>query len=138
MSQMEKIFSHAWRDKRGMPDPPGGGGSQAAAAAPTDAPLPTTEADADYVDDEQGLQRRHLVDTTLTIHFFGKKGKDELRFEGFRKYARSSLLGLYYHRQKKSPPPCNAPMSRLVQGGHFFLSMIVLSTPMCSTVRLLS
>jgi hypothetical protein len=39
----------------------------------------------EYVDDEQGLQRKHVVDTTLIVHFFGKKGKDELRFEGFRR-----------------------------------------------------
>lgn len=39
-----------------------------------------------YVDDEQGLQRKHKVDTTLQIHFFGKKGNKELQFEGFKNF----------------------------------------------------
>lgn len=39
-----------------------------------------------YVDDEQGLQRKHKVDTTLQIHFFGKKGDKELQFEGFKNF----------------------------------------------------
>lgn len=73
--QMEKIFSHAWKGKHGVPE-----------AVPKEEDKkkhqPVVE---DYVDDEQGLQRRHVVDTTLIVHFFGKKGKDELRFEGFRR-----------------------------------------------------
>ncbi|XP_014255724.1 calcium uptake protein 3, mitochondrial, partial [Cimex lectularius] len=70
---MEKIFSHAWKDKRGLGD---------------EGDMLTVQGSAteDYVDDEQGLQRRHNVDTTLTIHFFGDKGKDELRYEGFRQF----------------------------------------------------
>ena len=71
---MEKVFGHAWRDKRGVNEEseeyPGAG-----------AQAPET-----YVDDEHGLQRRHLVDTTLIVHFFGKKGKKELRYEGFKTY----------------------------------------------------
>jgi hypothetical protein len=72
---MEKIFSHAWKGKHGIPE-----------AVPREEDKkkhhPMVE---DYVDDEQGLQRKHMVDTTLIVHFFGKKGKDELRFEGFRR-----------------------------------------------------
>jgi hypothetical protein len=72
---MEKIFSHAWKGKHGVPE-----------AVPEEEdknkPQPVVE---DYVDDEQGLQRKHVVDTTLIIHFFGKKGKDEFRFEGFKR-----------------------------------------------------
>uniref|UniRef100_A0A0K8TCM4 EF-hand domain-containing family member A2 n=2 Tax=Lygus hesperus TaxID=30085 RepID=A0A0K8TCM4_LYGHE len=70
---MEKIFSHAWKDKRGMGD---------------DSDMLTVAGSAtkDYVDDEQGLQRQHNVDTTLTIHFFGEKGNNELHYEGFRKF----------------------------------------------------
>ncbi|BET01205.1 EFh [Nesidiocoris tenuis] len=70
---MEKIFSHAWKDKRGMDD-----GSDMLTVAGS--------ADIDYVDDDQGLQRQHNVDTTLTIHFFGDKGNNELHYEGFRKF----------------------------------------------------
>lgn len=69
---MEKIFSHAWKDKRGL---------EIEAVETQQVGEPSDE----YVDDEQGLQRRHAVDTTLIIHFFGKKGNNELRYEGFRK-----------------------------------------------------
>lgn len=34
-----------------------------------------------YVEDEEGLQRRHKVDTTLQVHFFGKKGNQDLHYE---------------------------------------------------------
>lgn len=34
----------------------------------------------------QGLQRRHAVDTTLMIHFFGKDGTDELDYENFQHF----------------------------------------------------
>lgn len=55
---MEKIFSFAWRGKRGLENVE-----------------ETGDAENDHlVDDEQGLQRKHKVDTTLQIHFFGKKG----------------------------------------------------------------
>ncbi|XP_054271174.1 calcium uptake protein 3, mitochondrial isoform X3 [Macrosteles quadrilineatus] len=70
---MEKIFSHAWKDKRGL---------DIEAVETQQVGEPSDE----YVDDEQGLQRRHAVDTTLIIHFFGKKGNNELRYEGFRKF----------------------------------------------------
>ena len=73
---MEKIFSHAWKGKHGV--------AETGAAAEDDKKKnrPVVE---DYVDDDQGLQRKHMVDTTLIVHFFGKKGKDELRYEGFRR-----------------------------------------------------
>ncbi|KAF5283421.1 hypothetical protein FQA39_LY04797 [Lamprigera yunnana] len=69
---MEKIFSHAWKGKRGLVITEDLGKIK----------MPSEE----YVDDEQGLQRRHTVDTTLIIHFFGKKGNEELKFEGFRRF----------------------------------------------------
>ena len=68
---MEKIFSNTWRDKRGLPQ-----GEVAVSAKPQE----------QYVDDDQGLQRKHVVDTTLLLHFFGKKGRDELKYEGFNRY----------------------------------------------------
>jgi len=68
---MEKIFSQSWKDKHGVED---------------------RKADAnenvgvdDLVDDAQGLQKKHLVDTTLIVHFFGKKGENVLLYEDFRK-----------------------------------------------------
>lgn len=47
---MEKIFSFAWKGKRGLTDE--GAGS---------------EDGHQYVDDDQGLQRRHNVDTLLQV-----------------------------------------------------------------------
>ncbi|XP_044764916.1 calcium uptake protein 3, mitochondrial isoform X2 [Coccinella septempunctata] len=67
---MEKIFSHAWRGKRGLS---------------TETDKVATIQDQ-YVDDEEGLQRRHFVDTTLSLHFFGPKGNNELNFESFRQF----------------------------------------------------
>lgn len=32
------------------------------------------------------MQRRHKVDTTLQVHFFGKKGNQDLNYEGFYKF----------------------------------------------------
>ncbi|KAF4523297.1 hypothetical protein B566_EDAN009420 [Ephemera danica] len=74
---MENIFSHTWRDKRGL-TPEGEGEEAKAAGAPQE----------QFVDDEQGLQRRHAVDTTLLLHFFGRRGKNELKYEGFRHLSR--------------------------------------------------
>lgn len=68
---MEKIFSHAWKGKRGM--------------SSEDAEKVTTIQEQ-YVDDEQGLQRKHVVDTTLIVHFFGPKGNNDLNFESFKRF----------------------------------------------------
>ncbi|CAH2985856.1 unnamed protein product [Chilo suppressalis] len=72
-STMEKIFSFAWKGKRGINEVVEGEGAE---AKPQDT----------YVNDEQGLQRRHNVDTFLQVHFFGKKGTNDLRFEGFKQF----------------------------------------------------
>ncbi|KAI5699468.1 hypothetical protein M8J76_013572 [Diaphorina citri] len=72
---MEKIFSHAWKDKRGL-----------SSDNNNELNSKDTSAEKDFVDDEQGLQRRHNVDTTLLVHFFGKTGDSELRYEGFRRF----------------------------------------------------
>ncbi|PNF21065.1 Calcium uptake protein 3, mitochondrial [Cryptotermes secundus] len=91
---MEKIFSHAWKGKHGIPE-----------TIPREEdkrqPQPLVE---DYVDDEQGLQRKHVVDTTLLVHFFGKKGKDEFRFEGFKRFMenlQTEVLELEFHEFSK-------------------------------------
>ncbi|XP_031621307.1 calcium uptake protein 3, mitochondrial isoform X4 [Contarinia nasturtii] len=60
---MENIFIGAWKDKRGI-----------------------SVDDDTYVEDEEGLQRRHKVDTTLQVHFFGKKGNQDLHYEGFYQF----------------------------------------------------
>lgn len=81
---MEKIFSFAWRGKRGLE----GEGNE----------------NDNLVDDEQGLQRKHKVDTTLQIHFFGKKGLQDLKFEGFNKFMnnlQTEVLELEFHEFSK-------------------------------------
>uniref|UniRef100_A0A2S2P858 EF-hand domain-containing family member A2 n=1 Tax=Schizaphis graminum TaxID=13262 RepID=A0A2S2P858_SCHGA len=68
---MEKIFSQSWKDKHGVEDEKSD----------------TNKIDADdFVDDAQGLQKKHLVDTTLIVHFFGKKGDNVLLYEDFRNF----------------------------------------------------
>ncbi|XP_060834538.1 calcium uptake protein 3, mitochondrial isoform X3 [Rhopalosiphum padi] len=68
---MEKIFSQSWKDKHGVEDDKSD----------------TNKIDADdFVDDAQGLQKKHLVDTTLIVHFFGKKGDNVLLYEDFRNF----------------------------------------------------
>ncbi|XP_041982962.1 calcium uptake protein 3, mitochondrial isoform X4 [Aricia agestis] len=69
---MEKIFSYAWKDKRGMAGKEG----ERKDGAPQE----------NYVNDDQGLQRRHNTDTMLQVHFFGKKGSSDLKFEGFCRF----------------------------------------------------
>ncbi|XP_058062884.1 calcium uptake protein 2, mitochondrial isoform X2 [Anopheles bellator] len=70
---MEKIFSFAWKGKRGIESKEG---------------EEPGEHD-DYVDDEQGLQRKHKVDTTLQVHFFGKKGDKDLQYDGFYNFMKN-------------------------------------------------
>lgn len=85
---MEKIFSVAWRDKRGL---------LKSEDEKTDDDTESTDPEQQklnekiedllsetLVDDERGLQRRHLVDTTLLTHFFGPKGNREIRYEEFK------------------------------------------------------
>ncbi|XP_058822693.1 calcium uptake protein 3, mitochondrial isoform X1 [Topomyia yanbarensis] len=72
-SVMEKIFSFAWKGKRGIESKEG----------------EEPDEHDDYVDDEQGLQRKHKVDTTLQIHFFGKKGNQDLQYDGFYNFMKN-------------------------------------------------
>ncbi|XP_046628701.1 calcium uptake protein 3, mitochondrial isoform X6 [Neodiprion virginianus] len=92
---MEKIFSHAWRGRHG-------GNLEINS-------LPEVQESSDIAipgrfDDDQGLQRRHAVDTTLTTHFFGKTGKDELKYDGFRRFMENlqrEVLELEFHEFSK-------------------------------------
>lgn len=43
----------------------------------------TDEGDLEEVVEDE-LQKRHVVDTTLLLHFFGRKGKQDLKFEEFK------------------------------------------------------
>lgn len=42
-----------------------------------------TDADDEVVLEDE-LQKSHVVDTTLLLHFFGRKGKQDLKFEEFK------------------------------------------------------
>ncbi|CAB3385564.1 Hypothetical predicted protein [Cloeon dipterum] len=87
---LENIFSHTWRDKRGI----GADGEEAEGEDPHE----------QFVDDDQGLQRRHAVDTTLLLHFFGRKGLDDLQYEGFKKFMenlQTEVLELEFHEFSK-------------------------------------
>ncbi|CAK1545434.1 unnamed protein product [Leptosia nina] len=93
---MEKIFSFAWRDKRGMSE---------------DEKVEGKEEEGNkgkprehYINDDQGLQRRHNIDTMLQVHFFGKKGNNDLKFEGFRQFMenlQTEVLELEFHEFAK-------------------------------------
>lgn len=85
---MEKIFSGAWRDKRGQRNE-------------------TSEEVDDLVDDSEGLQRRHSVDTTIQVHLFGKKGDQDLKYEGFYKFMdnlQNEVLELEFSEFSKGNP----------------------------------
>ena len=74
---MEKIFSHAWADKHSRE------GKQEQ----------LNEDAVTHVSTEgSGLQRKTPVDTTLLVHFFGKKGNVTLRYEDFRRFVETFLL----------------------------------------------
>lgn len=94
---MEKIFSFAWKGKRGMTE-------ETDSESSDDNSAPKEQPQEAYVDDEQGLQRRHQVDTLLTVHFFGKKGTNELKYEGFRRFMenlQTEVLELEFHEFSK-------------------------------------
>ncbi|XP_013098816.1 calcium uptake protein 3, mitochondrial isoform X5 [Stomoxys calcitrans] len=78
---MERIFSGAWKDKRGKNK------TEEEAANEDDKKDEDAKTEEDnYIDDEEGLQRKHKVDTTLQTHLFGKKGNQDLYYEGFYKF----------------------------------------------------
>ncbi|XP_061393050.1 calcium uptake protein 3, mitochondrial isoform X1 [Musca vetustissima] len=79
---MERIFSGAWKDKRGKNKT-----EEEATEEDNKSKQEEEEKEEDnYIDDEEGLQRKHKVDTTLQVHLFGKKGDKDLYYEGFYKF----------------------------------------------------
>ncbi|XP_076643357.1 calcium uptake protein 3, mitochondrial-like isoform X1 [Halictus rubicundus] len=96
-SYMEKVFSHAWRGRHGTE-------TQENLEHLTERQTSPEQIQVQYIDDEQGLQRRHAVDTTLMIHFFGKDGNSELKFEDFKHFMENlqqEVLELEFHEFSK-------------------------------------
>ncbi|XP_075146920.1 mitochondrial calcium uptake 3 isoform X5 [Haematobia irritans] len=77
---MERIFSGAWKDKRGKNK------TEDEADGEENKDEEDKKEEDNYIDDEEGLQRKHKVDTTLQTHLFGKKGNQDLYYEGFYKF----------------------------------------------------
>ncbi|XP_045487165.1 calcium uptake protein 3, mitochondrial isoform X3 [Pieris rapae] len=95
---MEKIFSFAWRDKRGIAE------EEKVEKNGEEKGKEGKEPQENYINDDQGLQRRHNVDTMLQVHFFGKKGNNDLKFEGFRLFMenlQTEVLELEFHEFSK-------------------------------------
>ncbi|CAL7951365.1 unnamed protein product [Xylocopa violacea] len=96
-SYMEKVFSHAWRGRHGTE-------TKEKLDLLVEKQTTPEAIQLQYIDDEQGLQRRHAVDTSLMIHFFGKDGKNELKYEDFRRFMESlqqEVLELEFHEFSK-------------------------------------
>ncbi|XP_074033033.1 calcium uptake protein 3, mitochondrial [Leptinotarsa decemlineata] len=77
---VEKIFSNVWNRKRGV--------------------IRELTDQEQYVDDEQGLQKKHFVDTTLVFHFFGKESNTDLNiddFKAFMKHLQREVLELEFN-----------------------------------------
>ncbi|XP_029043278.1 calcium uptake protein 3, mitochondrial isoform X1 [Osmia bicornis bicornis] len=96
-SYMEKVFSHAWRGRHGTE-------TKEKLDLLTERQTTPEEIQVQYIDDDQGLQRRHAVDTSLMIHFFGKDGNNELKYEDFKRFMENlqqEVLELEFHEFSK-------------------------------------
>ncbi|XP_029043281.1 calcium uptake protein 3, mitochondrial isoform X4 [Osmia bicornis bicornis] len=94
---MEKVFSHAWRGRHGTE-------TKEKLDLLTERQTTPEEIQVQYIDDDQGLQRRHAVDTSLMIHFFGKDGNNELKYEDFKRFMENlqqEVLELEFHEFSK-------------------------------------
>ncbi|EFN80855.1 EF-hand domain-containing family member A2 [Harpegnathos saltator] len=100
---MEKVFSHAWRGRHGYETKEELEQLQERQKTPE-------EIQGQFIDDDQGLQRRHAVDTTLMIHFFGRDGTNELRYEDFKRFMENlqhEILELEFHEFSKGHDTIN-------------------------------
>ncbi|XP_020813587.1 calcium uptake protein 3, mitochondrial isoform X2 [Drosophila serrata] len=88
---MERIFSGAWKEKHGEQEP----------EDPEPQESTTLE---NYVNDGEGLQRRHMVATTLQFHFFGKRGTGVINYDNFYRFMdnlQTEVLELEFHEFSK-------------------------------------
>ncbi|XP_050485378.1 calcium uptake protein 3, mitochondrial isoform X1 [Bombus huntii] len=96
-SYMEKVFSHAWRGRHGTE-------FKRNLDLPKERQTTLEAIQVQYIDDDQGLQRRHPIDTTLMVHFFGKDGTNELKYENFKCFMENlqqEVLELEFHEFSK-------------------------------------
>ncbi|XP_017143655.1 calcium uptake protein 3, mitochondrial isoform X8 [Drosophila miranda] len=87
---MERIFSGAWKEKHGEQESP-----------ELEHEVPPIE---NYVNDGEGLQRRHVVPTTLQLHFFGKRGTGVINYDNFYRFMdnlQTEVLELEFHEFSK-------------------------------------
>ncbi|XP_043485429.1 calcium uptake protein 3, mitochondrial isoform X3 [Polistes fuscatus] len=100
---MEKVFSHAWRGRHGIETKDELEHLNQRQTSPE-------EIQGQFINDDQGLQRRHAVDTTLMIHFFGKDGNYELKYDDFRRFMENlqhEVLELEFHEFSKGHDTIN-------------------------------
>ncbi|XP_042221265.1 calcium uptake protein 3, mitochondrial-like isoform X4 [Homarus americanus] len=89
---LEKIFSTARRDRLNR--------ALEGAVKSSD-----TGDDVEVLEDE--LQKSHVVDTTLLLHFFGRKGKQDLKFEEFQMFMenlQTEVLEIEFNEFSKGLP----------------------------------
>ncbi|XP_015185914.1 PREDICTED: calcium uptake protein 3, mitochondrial isoform X4 [Polistes dominula] len=100
---MEKVFSHAWRGRHGIE-------TKNELEHLNQRQTSPEEIQGQFINDDQGLQRRHAVDTTLMIHFFGKDGNYELKYDDFRRFMENlqhEVLELEFHEFSKGHDTIN-------------------------------
>ncbi|XP_068157932.1 calcium uptake protein 3, mitochondrial isoform X5 [Drosophila tropicalis] len=93
---MERIFSGAWKEKHGGDELPENNASDNTSQSPVES--------SRYVDDGEGLQRRHVVPTTLQLHFFGKRGTGVINYDNFYNFMdnlQTEVLELEFHEFSK-------------------------------------
>ncbi|KAK3868929.1 hypothetical protein Pcinc_025723, partial [Petrolisthes cinctipes] len=91
---LEKIFSTARRDRLNR-------ALEGAVKA-----VDGDEGDLEEVVEDE-LQKRHVVDTTLLLHFFGRKGKQDLKFEEFKMFMenlQTEVLEIEFNEFSKGLP----------------------------------
>ncbi|XP_042221263.1 calcium uptake protein 3, mitochondrial-like isoform X2 [Homarus americanus] len=91
-NNLEKIFSTARRDRLNR--------ALEGAVKSSD-----TGDDVEVLEDE--LQKSHVVDTTLLLHFFGRKGKQDLKFEEFQMFMenlQTEVLEIEFNEFSKGLP----------------------------------
>ncbi|XP_018024197.1 calcium uptake protein 3, mitochondrial [Hyalella azteca] len=71
----------------------------------SDTPAASAGAESEVLDDS--LQKKHQVDTTLLVHFFGQKGKQDLKFEDFKMFMenlQTEVLEIEFNEFSKGLP----------------------------------